>query len=152
MSVSNIIYLLITPVSNILPSNNVSIKHTAQQQCQYQTSYYLLIPTISNIPPSHKASCPALDALNSFHCTQVLLATDECSNLFLDYYAAMTQSVSTQLLQVRHFTSPEEYFCFPELVFIVILKIKQNTVLTPKRTHNCTSGIRTSNESYLLQS
>jgi hypothetical protein len=32
----------------------------------------------------------------------------------------MTKSVSTQLLEVRHLTSPEKYFSFAKLVFIII--------------------------------
>jgi len=61
------------------------------------------------------------------HFAQVFLATDERSNLLLYYYAAVTKSVGTQLLQVCHFTGPEEYLCFAKLVFIIILNFKTKT-------------------------
>jgi hypothetical protein len=55
--------------------------------------------------------------------------TDECSNLLLNDYAAMTKSVSMQLLEVRHLTSPEKYIGFPKLVFIITLdEVGQNFV------------------------
>lgn len=114
-----------------------------------QISYHLAITSVSNIPPSNKASCPALHAPSSFHFTQVFLATDECSDLFLNYYAAMAKSVSTQLLQVCHLTSPEEYFCFPKLVFIIILKCKKKHFYLQK--HTFTLRTSNSNQSYLLQ-
>jgi hypothetical protein len=42
----------------------------------------------------------------------------------------MTKSGGTQLLEVRHLTSPEKYFSFPKLVFIIICdEVGQNLAM-----------------------